>query len=101
MNLEFDKYKDKIQKSLIKKAIGYQYKEVIEEYSVAEDGEKLTKKKITTKDVPPDLTAVKMFLDSINITTDENLEEMSDEELKKQIEKAMQMMEEDYGSQED
>ena len=101
MNLEFDKYKDKIQKSLIKKAIGYQYKEVIEEYSVAEDGEKLTKKKITTKDVPPDLTAVKMFLDSINITTDENLEEMSDEELKQQIEKAMQMMEEDYGSKED
>ena len=101
MNLEFDKYKDKIQKSLIKKAIGYQYKEVIEEYSVAEDGEKLTKKKITTKDVPPDLTAVKMFLDSINITTDENLEQMSDEELKREIENAMQMMEEDYGSKED
>ena len=101
MDKDFVKYKDKIEKSLIKKALGYQYKEVIEEYSVAEDGEKLTKKKITTKDVPPDLTAVKMFLDSINISTDENLEQMSDEELKKQIEKAMQMMEEDYGSQED
>ena len=74
---DYKKYIDKIEKSLLKKALGYQYKEVIEEYSIGEDGEKLSKKKITTKDVPPDISAVKLLL----------------EELKNEIKKALKLLE--------
>ena len=93
MTEEFKKYKDKIQRSLIKKALGYQYKEVIEEYNIDEAGEKLSKKKITTKDVPPDLSAVKILLDSLNVSTETDFENMSDEELKIEIQKAMSLVE--------
>ena len=93
MDKEFSKYKEKIEKSLIKKALGYQYKEIIEEYSIGEDGEKLSKKKITTKDVPPDISAVKLLLDSLNVATSDNFENMSDDELRQEIKNAMELIE--------
>lgn len=92
----FDDYKTKLQKSLIKKALGYRYNEVIEEYSVNEDGEKLTKKKVTTKDVPPDLSAVKLLLDDLNVSTSENFSNLSDSELKAEIENALKLLDKKY-----
>ena len=65
---------------LIKKALGYDVKEVVEEYVSDEDGTvKLSKKKVTKKNVPPDLTALKMLLES-----DKPISSMSDEELEKE-----------------
>ena len=93
MDNEFEKYKDKLQKSLIKKALGYQYKEVIEEYSIDENGEKLSKKKVTTKDVPPDISAVKLLLESLNVTTSDDFENLSDDELKQEIKRALELIE--------
>jgi len=87
------KYIDKIEKSLLKKALGYQYKEVIEEYSIGEDGEKLSKKKITTKDVPPDISAVKLLLEELNLSQSVDFENLSDEELKNEIKKALKLLE--------
>ena len=98
---EFSKYKDKIEKSLLKKALGYRYNEVIEEFSVNEDGEKLTKRKVTTKDVPPDMTAVKLLLDSLDVSKDVNFEELSDDELKTEIKKAMELLEKQHIGDED
>lgn len=67
--------------ALIKKALGYDATEVVEEYVSGEEGEiKLTKKKVTKKNVPPDITALKMLLDS----EEEKIEEMSDEMLEKE-----------------
>lgn len=64
--------------ALIKKALGYDYKEIVEEYVSSDEGEvKLAKKKVTTKNVPPDITALKMLLDEQHA----DLESMSDEEL--------------------
>ena len=91
-NNEFSKFKEKIQESLVKKAIGYQYNEIIEEYSVDENGEKLTKKKVTTKDVPPDLSAVKLLLDSMNVNHND-FENMTDDELKQEIQNAIKLLE--------
>ena len=90
---EFSKYKDKIEKSLLKKAFGYRYNEVIEEYSVAEDGEKLTKRKVTTKDVPPDISAVKLLLEELNVSQNIDFENLTDEELKKEIKEALNLLE--------
>ena len=93
MDNDFTKYKEKIEKSLIKKALGYQYKEVIEEYSINEDGEKLSKKKVTTKDVPPDISAVKLLLESLNVSQSIDFENLTDEELKQEIKKAVELLE--------
>ena len=66
-----------INSALLKKALGFDAKEVVEEYALDEGGEvKLSKKKITTKCVPPDVSALKMLLDR-----DTPLSEFSDEEL--------------------
>jgi len=71
-----EKTKEKLNKALIKKAIGYDSVEIIEEY-VDDGGEiKLNKKKITKKNVPPDMTALKILLDNEKIPKD-----MTDEEL--------------------
>lgn len=67
----------KLQDALIKKALGYDATEVVEEY-VSEEGEiRLLKKKITTKNVPPDMTAIKLLL----VEEDKPIEEYTDEEL--------------------
>ena len=96
---EFSKFKDKIQKSLIKKALGYRYNEVIEEYSIGDDGEKLTKKKVTTKDVPPDMSAVKILLDSISVEHND-FENMTDEELKVEIQNTIKLLETRFSDEE-
>ena len=57
--------KKDLEQALIKKALGYDATEVVEEYVGDDDGEvKLSKKKVTTKNVPPDMTALKILLDS-------------------------------------
>ena len=98
MDNNFEKYKGKIEKSLLKKALGYQYKEVIEEYVIGEDGEKLSKKKVTTKDLPPDISAVKLLLESLNVAQDIDYENLSNEELKQEIKNVMNLLEENINS---
>lgn len=69
---------DKLKSALIKKAIGFDSTEVTEEYAIDDNGEiKLTKKKVTKKNVPPDMTAIKILIDDavpISEMTDEQLE---------------------------
>lgn len=63
---------------LVKKALGYDAKEVVEEYVGGEEGDvKLSKKKITIKYVPPDMTALKILLDE----NQQQVCEMTDEQL--------------------
>lgn len=63
---------------LIKKALGYDATEVVEEYVSGKEGEiKLTKKKVTKKNVPPDLSALKMLL----FESESSVEQMTDEQL--------------------
>lgn len=70
---------EKIKEALIRKALGYDCTETVEEY-VTEEGEiKLAKKKVTKKNVPPDMSALKILLEEsekpVNLMTDEELEE--------------------------
>lgn len=81
---ELNKLKDDLVKSLLKKAKGYSYNEECSEYVFSEDGEKLQKKKITTKIVPPDITALKGALDILSEQQKE-IYSLSDEELDKKI----------------
>ena len=57
---------EKISDALLKVALGYQVAEVTEEYAEIDGELKLTKRKKTKKDVPPDLKAVQLLLAAEN-----------------------------------
>ncbi len=65
--------------ALLKKALGYDTSEIIEEFSGDEGQVVLVKKKVTKKSVPPDMTAIKMLLEGDG---KEDVASMTDEELK-------------------
>lgn len=67
---------DDILNAVVKRARGYEARETVEEYSVVDGALELVKKRVTTKDVPPDMTAAKILLDTAGVDelTDEQLE---------------------------
>lgn len=71
--------RDIMLETLYKKGIGYQTEEIVEEYASEEKGGELLKRKITVKNVPPDVVALKAYLD-ISKQTDE-FNNLSDSEL--------------------
>ena len=72
------KREDKIGEAFLKVALGYQVAEVTEEYAEVDGTLKLTKRKKTKKDVPPDLKAVQLLLANEG---GGGMEQLSDEEL--------------------
>ena len=70
------KTRDEILDAVVKRACGYEAVETVEEYAVVDGSLELVKRKVTTKDVPPDMTAAKMIIDSGDVSdlTDEQLE---------------------------
>lgn len=68
---------DDIMEAVVKRAIGYEARETVEEYAMVDGSLELVKKRITTKDVPPDMTAAKLIFDDGDYSTlsDEQLEE--------------------------
>ena len=78
-----------VKQALKRCAVGFETGEVVEEFAV-ENGElKLVKKKVTRRDIPPDIKAVKMLLDGDNVSS------LSDEELEKEKERLMAILKED------
>ena len=82
--MDLKKVKEDVIKSLIKKAKGYSYNEECSEFTYSEDGERLQKKKITTKIVPPDISALKSAIELLK-EQDTEIEKLTDEELNNQI----------------
>lgn len=76
----------KLKDALLKLAIGFSYSEVTEEFSPKKGSDdkvetlELSKKKITTHYVPPDMLAIKMLLQNDGQAVDD-FSAMSDEEL--------------------
>lgn len=93
MKEEASKFSDeKTIKAIIKRALGYDSKEIVEEYVNAGEGEiVLSKKKVTIKNVPPDVSALKILLD-LDKSKDESV--MTDEELDEEIEKLLLLLKE-------
>lgn len=80
-----DKKEEKLEDALLKVALGYQIAEVTEEYAEVNGELKLTKRKKTKKDVPPDLKAVQLLL-----ATDEGgYESWTDEDLQAEKERLL------------
>ena len=74
-----DTEQEKIGKALMKVALGFQVAEVTEEFAEVDGELKLTKRKRTKKDVPPDLKAVQLLLAESGGVSE--YADMSDEEL--------------------
>jgi len=85
---------DGLKKALFKCAVGFDTSEVVEEYAVDEGELKLVKRKVTKRDVPPDIKAVKMLLDG-----EADIAGMSDEELEERRKKLIEMLKEDKNEQ--
>lgn len=68
---------------LLKKAKGYAYKEKTEEFSIADGEANLVKRKVVTKQMQPDVAAVKALLTLSESEAD--VSQMTDEQL--QVEK--------------
>ncbi len=78
---------DEVKKALIKCATGGVASETVEEFAV-QDGElKLIKKKVTTREIPPDVKAVKLLMD--------DGEEMTDDELERERQQLLKMLKEE------
>ena len=74
---------EKIKKALKKRALGYDSTEVTEEYTESDDGNvRLIKRKVVSKNVPPDVSAAKLLMELYNEQA--SFELMSDEELEKE-----------------
>lgn len=81
---------EKLEGVLMKVALGYQVAEVTEEYAEVDGSLKLTKRKKTKKDVPPDLKAVQLLLGS---QSGAEVEKMSDEELESEKRRLLSALE--------
>ena len=78
-----------VKEALKKCAVGFGTSEVVEEFAV-EDGElKLVKRKVTRRDIPPDIKAVRMLLD------DDDVSEMSDEQLESERQRLIRQLKEE------
>ena len=77
-----------IKNALFKCAVGFDTEEVVEEFAMQEGQLTLVKRKVTKRDVPPDLKAVKMLMENDDISG------MTDEQLKRERERLINLLKE-------
>lgn len=89
---------EKLHDALLKKAVGFDATETVEEYVFnGDDGEvKLSKKKVTKKKIPPDMTAIKILM----AEDIKNVAEMTDEELKIEKDRLLKILAEENSAKE-
>ena len=81
---------EKVKEALIKRAVGYEAQEITEEYTDDGDGGvKMVKRKVVSKNVPPDVSAVKLL---VELSGEEEVKSLSDEELEKEKQRLLKML---------
>ena len=87
---------ESLRQALMKKAVGYDADEQICEFCVDENGQEvLCKKKETKKHFAPDISAMKILLERYGNMSKEEIELMSDEELKAERIRLIKLLEEE------
>lgn len=89
---------DKIKKALLKKALGYNASETVEEYNYSNGEPVLSKRKVTSKHYSPDISAVKLLLERYYRTYEDKIAGMSDEELLKEEERLLKLLQKERKS---
>lgn len=74
-----------------KKATGYTTSECVDEYSMVDGELCVVKRKITTKEVPPDIAAVKLIMDEMHT---DKYQAMSEEELMEEKQRLLRLLKE-------
>lgn len=81
-----------IKNALLKKALGFESDEIVEEYSTDEMGNPvLSKRKITKKFTPPDISALRFILEQSQLS-DDDISKMTDKQLLKEKERLLQLL---------
>lgn len=86
---------EKLHKALCQLAFGANTKEVSEEYIMQDDGLSLKQKKCVSKNLAPDLSAIKLLL---SLKAPDEYENMTDEELNKEKERLLKLLENEENS---
>ncbi len=82
-----------VKSALEKRAFGYDATEITEEYQEGEDGGlRMLKRKVVQKNVPPDVSALKLLFELNSKNTDFSL--LSDEELESEKLRLLKMLKE-------
>lgn len=85
---------EQIKDALLKKALGYESVEIVEEYTTDENGQAvLSKRKITKKFNPPDINALRFLLEQSSLSDDE-ISHMTDSQLIQEKERLLQLLKE-------
>ncbi len=82
---------EEVKKALFKCATGLSASEVVEEFAVDEGELRLVKKKVTKRDIPPDIKAVKMLIEASDMGG------ATEEELAMEREKLLKILKEGEG----
>ena len=83
--LDSDNSEELLKKALLKKARGFIVEEIVEESVRNEENSSLclVKRKTTTKEIPPDMNAIKFLIEMENLSKD-RYSNMTDEELRQE-----------------
>ncbi|MBQ8726020.1 MAG: hypothetical protein IJY84_02840 [Clostridia bacterium] len=81
-------------RALVKKATGFEAQETIEEFAELDGEMKLLKRKVTTKVIPPDVSAVKLLIELED--GEKDIFSLSDEELEAERERIINLLKEKY-----
>lgn len=81
-----------LKEVLLKKAMGYTSSETIEEYLSNENQLTLTKRKVTTKEIPPDPTALKTLLEICSEQPESSLANLTDDQLEEEKQKIIEKL---------
>ena len=80
-----------LREALFRRAIGYEATETVEEYTECDGEIKLLKRRVSTKNVPPDVTAVKMIMEEDTL----DLTEMTDAQLTAEKQRLLKLLKEE------
>ena len=92
--------KENVKSALIKKALGYEVIESVEEYTFVENKLELTKKKVSSKYYPPDLSAIELALNLFGVN-DNQYSNYSDDELLQEKDELLKLFKKIKGEKND
>lgn len=85
---------EELKEALLKRALGYDSDEIVEEYGFSEGEAVLVKRKVTKKQVPPDIQAAKILLED-----EPELSTLSDDELENEKRRLLLLLKEEQQCQ--
>lgn len=94
-------FKSSVEKMLLKKAMGYNVKENVDDNASVGEEMKLVKRRITTKYVSPDLAAAKTLLELNGREEQNDLSYLSDEQLLRERTRLLLALESASGEEKD